>query len=33
MKYCSSCGRTVTYRVPQHDNRERAVCDSCGRVH
>lgn len=33
MKYCSSCGSTVTYRVPEDDNRERAICDSCGRIH
>jgi ADP-ribose pyrophosphatase YjhB (NUDIX family) len=33
MKYCSSCGATVTYRVPKDDNRERAICDACGRVH
>jgi ADP-ribose pyrophosphatase YjhB (NUDIX family) len=33
MRYCSSCGGTVTYRVPKDDNRERAVCDACGRVH
>ena len=33
MKYCSSCGGTVSYRVPKDDNRERAICDSCGLVH
>ncbi len=33
MKFCSSCGGTVSYRVPKDDNRERAVCDSCGRIH
>ena len=33
MKYCSSCGSTVTYRVPSDDNRERAICDGCDRVH
>mgnify|MGYP001822723451 FL=1 len=33
IKYCSSCGSTVTWRVPSDDNRERAICDSCGRVH
>jgi ADP-ribose pyrophosphatase YjhB (NUDIX family) len=33
MKFCSSCGGTVTYRVPRDDNRERAVCDDCGIVH
>ena len=33
MKFCSSCGSTVSYRVPKDDNRERAICDSCGLVH
>ena len=33
MKFCSSCGGTVSYRVPKDDNRERAVCDDCGMVH
>lgn len=33
MKYCSSCGGTVSYRVPKDDNRERAICDACGEVH
>ena len=33
MKYCSSCGGTVSYRVPKDDNRERAICDACDRVH
>ena len=33
MKFCSSCGGTVSYRVPKDDNRERAICDSCGLVH
>ena len=33
MKFCSSCGGAVSYRVPKDDNRERAVCDDCGIVH
>ncbi|MDH5619458.1 MAG: NUDIX hydrolase [Gammaproteobacteria bacterium] len=33
MKFCSSCGGTVSYRVPMDDNRERAICDSCGQIH
>ena len=33
MKFCSSCGGTVSYRVPKDDNRERAICDDCGIVH
>ena len=33
MKYCSSCGKHVSRRVPDNDNQERWVCDSCGIVH
>ena len=33
MKYCSSCGGHVSYKVPHDDNRERAICDDCGHVH
>ena len=33
IKYCERCGAAVTFRVPKGDNRERAVCDSCGTVH
>ena len=33
MKYCSSCGSTVSRRTPSDDNRERWVCDDCGIVH
>jgi len=33
MKYCSSCGQSVARRVPNGDNRERFVCDSCGTIH
>lgn len=33
MKYCSSCGGTISYHTPKDDNRERAICDACGRVH
>jgi ADP-ribose pyrophosphatase YjhB (NUDIX family) len=33
MKFCSTCGGPVSYRVPKDDNRERAVCDNCGEVH
>ncbi len=33
MKFCPSCGGTVTYRVPEDDSRERAVCDACDMVH
>ena len=33
MKYCSSCGDTVSKRIPEGDNLPRFVCDSCGTVH
>jgi ADP-ribose pyrophosphatase YjhB (NUDIX family) len=33
IKHCPVCGSAVDYRVPDDDNRERAVCSSCGTVH
>ena len=33
MKYCSACANPVERRVPNGDNRERFVCDSCGTIH
>lgn len=33
IKYCSNCGAKVSYRVPDGDNHERAVCDSCTMIH
>jgi ADP-ribose pyrophosphatase YjhB (NUDIX family) len=33
VKFCSACGEKVVYRVPDDDNRERAVCEGCGRIH
>ena len=33
MKYCASCGETVTRTVPEGDHRERWICVSCGTVH
>ena len=33
MKFCSSCGATVSIKIPKNDNRERAICDACGEVH
>jgi ADP-ribose pyrophosphatase YjhB (NUDIX family) len=32
-KHCSNCGAAVDYRVPEDDNRERAVCPACGSIH
>ncbi len=33
MKYCSSCGKHVTRRVPENDTHERWVCESCDTIH
>lgn len=33
MKFCSACGAPVRVAVPEGDNRERHICDSCGTVH
>jgi ADP-ribose pyrophosphatase YjhB (NUDIX family) len=33
IRFCSACGSAVSYRVPADDNRERAVCTACARVH
>jgi ADP-ribose pyrophosphatase YjhB (NUDIX family) len=31
--HCARCGTRVEQRIPEDDNRERAVCPSCGHVH
>ena len=33
MKFCSSCGQTVSQQIPEGDNRLRFVCDECGIIH
>ena len=33
IKHCRVCGTAVGYRVPDGDNRERAVCPACGEIH
>ena len=33
IKYCSSCGQTVSWRKPQDDTYARWICDGCGRIH
>jgi ADP-ribose pyrophosphatase YjhB (NUDIX family) len=33
MKYCSQCGETLTFRVPEGDNLPRHVCAACGTIH
>lgn len=31
--FCPACGTKTTLRTPEGDNRERAVCTACGRIH
>ena len=33
IKHCRNCGAQVDWRVPPADNRERAVCPTCGEIH
>ncbi len=33
MKFCTSCGDTVTLKIPEGDDRERFVCSACDLVH
>ena len=33
IRFCRSCGSPARYAVPVDDNRERAVCTSCGTIH
>ena len=33
MKYCSTCGATVSVSIPPGDNRERFVCAQCHAIH
>ena len=33
MNFCSHCGRSVSLKIPEDDNRPRHVCDSCGNIH
>ncbi|MBH44504.1 MAG: NUDIX hydrolase [Gammaproteobacteria bacterium] len=30
--YCTHCGSKVSIRIPEGDNRERAICDACGAI-
>ena len=32
MKYCSSCGQPVEFRIPPGDHQPRHLCDACGTV-
>jgi len=33
MKFCSTCGESVSLAIPDGDNRERYVCDTCHEIH
>jgi ADP-ribose pyrophosphatase YjhB (NUDIX family) len=33
IRHCRACGTAVTYKVPDDDNRPRAVCPACATVH
>jgi ADP-ribose pyrophosphatase YjhB (NUDIX family) len=33
IKHCRQCGAPVAYRIPDDDNRERAVCPACATIH
>ncbi len=33
IQHCRACGQATVYRVPDDDNRPRAVCSGCGLVH
>lgn len=33
IEHCQVCGTPVEHKVPADDNRERAVCPSCGHIH
>jgi len=33
VKYCSTCSKPISWRVPDNDDRERFVCDHCDTIH
>ncbi len=33
LQYCPTCGGSISYQIPEGDNRERAVCTQCGTIH
>ncbi|MGA0805684.1 MAG: NUDIX hydrolase [Pseudohongiellaceae bacterium] len=33
MNYCTECGKRLRLRIPDHDDRERHVCEDCGHIH
>lgn len=33
MNFCSQCGQSLRYDIPEMDNRHRYLCDHCGAIH
>jgi ADP-ribose pyrophosphatase YjhB (NUDIX family) len=33
MNFCTNCGRPLTVKIPEGDDRPRHVCESCGVIH
>lgn len=33
MKYCSNCGKGLTYKLPKGDTHHRYVCEHCSTIH
>ena len=33
MNFCNQCGKAVSHKIPEGDDRKRFVCDKCGIVH
>ncbi len=33
MNFCSQCGKPISLKIPEGDNRERHVCDHCNAIH
>jgi ADP-ribose pyrophosphatase YjhB (NUDIX family) len=33
VRFCSHCGHSISLRIPDGDNRQRAVCEQCGAIH
>ena len=31
--FCSNCGAKLKMKIPEEDNRVRAVCDACNTIH
>ena len=33
INFCNACGQSVSYKIPEGDDRPRYTCDSCGFIH